>query len=64
MFLLDQNLSHFLVDDLRDTYQKMYHVKDFDMIKATDYEIWNFAKLKNLTIITKDSDFYQMSVSL
>ena len=63
MFLLDQNLSHFLKSMLQDVFQQMHHLKDFDMISSSDKKIWDFARAENYTIITKDSDFYQMSMS-
>lgn len=30
--------------------------------EATDMEVWRFAKMRNLTIVTKDSDFNDMAI--
>ena len=51
-FLLDENLPMSL--KLRGT---TVHVTDLGERK-TDAEIWQYAKLNDLVIITKDTDFY------
>ncbi len=63
MLLLDQNLSHYLKFMLHDIFPEMQHVKDFDLESSTDMKIWDLAQRENYVILTKDSDFYQMSVS-
>lgn len=37
------------------------HVKDIDMEKSSDSEIWEYAKKRELIIVSKDSDFHQKS---
>jgi predicted nuclease of predicted toxin-antitoxin system len=59
--LLDQNLSPYLVDALRDLYPDSTHVRDVDLASADDEMVWNFAAQQRLSIVSKDSDFRQRS---
>ncbi len=59
--LLDQNLSHRLVTTLADTFPASEHVRDFDLQRADDASIWEFAKSNGYTIVSKDNDFHQRS---
>jgi predicted nuclease of predicted toxin-antitoxin system len=59
--LLDQNLSHRLVAALDDLFPQSMHVRDVGLSRAGDLSVWAFAKEANLTILTKDGDFNQMS---
>ena len=59
--LFDQNLSHRLVAALADTFPDSSHVRDFDLQRADDATIWEFAKRNGYTIISKDNDFHQRS---
>ncbi len=52
-FLIDVNLPYYL--SLWNN-EKYIHQLDIDD-EAKDSEIWDYAKQKNLTIISKDSDF-------
>ena len=57
--LLDENLSWRMVKKLTPFFSEVLHVS---MIKRkeeplSDYYIWNFAKLNEYTIISKDDDF-------
>lgn len=58
--LLDQNISHRVLDRIRQWMPEAKHVKDVGLEGATDRHIWNFAKTQNYSIITFDSDFYDM----
>jgi predicted nuclease of predicted toxin-antitoxin system len=60
--LFDQNLSHRLVDRLDDLYPQSTHVRDVELQRATDQEVWEFAEEEGYTIVTKDSDFNEMLV--
>ena len=51
-FLLDENLPKSLTFT-----ENFVHVTDLGKRK-TDAEIWQYAKLNDLVIITKDTDFY------
>jgi len=59
--LFDQNLSHRLVFTLADVFPAAGHVRDFDLQRADDAKIWEFAKSNGYTIVSKDSDFHQRS---
>ena len=37
------------------------HVRDVGLARASDAAIWAYAKEQDLTIISKDSDFHQVS---
>lgn len=60
--LFDQNLSPRLVQRLADIYVDCVHIRDVDLRDADDSVIWEYAKLQNLTIVSKDSDFQQRSL--
>ena len=59
--LFDENLSRSLCDRLADVYPGSEQVSAAGLQHARDLEIWNYAKLNGLTIVTKDSDFHQLS---
>lgn len=60
-FLFDNNLSVKLPKSLKDFFPGSFHVFEIGMQNMPDIEIWNYAKEKNLTIVTKDRDFYYLS---
>ena len=59
--LFDQNLSHKLVDQLADVYPGSAHVRSVGLSTASDLDVWNYAASNDLTIVSKDDDFRQMS---
>jgi predicted nuclease of predicted toxin-antitoxin system len=60
--LLDQNLSSRLPRSLADVYPGSVHVREVGLRDSGDTEIWDYAKLNNFTIVSKDSDFQQRSL--
>ena len=62
--LLDQNLSPRLKETLRDWYPESIHVKDIGLESADDLAVWEYARERALTIVSKDSDFRQLSFAL
>ncbi|MCP4754417.1 MAG: hypothetical protein GY866_26340 [Proteobacteria bacterium] len=60
--LIDNNLSHRLVEKLSDLFPGSTHVMMEDLDESDDQEIWNFAKQYGFTIVTKDSDYNDLSV--
>jgi predicted nuclease of predicted toxin-antitoxin system len=55
--LLDQNLSHRLVESLRGLFPEVVHVRAIGLAEATDHAVWEFASDRGFTIVTKDGDF-------
>jgi predicted nuclease of predicted toxin-antitoxin system len=60
--LFDQNISPKLVDTLADLFPDSIHVKETELDKALDIDIWNFAKNNDYIIISKDADFAERSL--
>ncbi len=60
--LFDQNLSFKLVRLLADVYPESVHVRDLRLVEADDLTIWRYAAEHDLVIVSKDSDFHQMSL--
>ncbi len=59
--LFDSNLSHRLAGTLAPLFPDSSHVRHFNLARAGDEAIWNFARDKGFTIVSKDSDFHQRS---
>ncbi len=55
-YLVDANLPYYFSLWRTDEYIHQYDLGD----RWTDRMIWDYAKDKNLTIITKDTDFYNL----
>ena len=62
--LFDQNLSPRLRRLLADVYEGCAHVRDLGMAESLDTEIWRYAAEHGFTVVTKDSDFLQRSLTL
>jgi predicted nuclease of predicted toxin-antitoxin system len=60
--LFDENLSHRLVDDVRDLYPDSDHVRTLGLQRVSDADVWNFARAQGFTIVTKDADFHERSL--
>jgi len=60
-FLLDQNLSARLVEELQADYPGTGHVREFGLDRASDEALWEFAKEKGFVLLSKDADFHQLS---
>ena len=59
--LLDQNISHKLVNRLEDDYPGSRHVRQISLDNAEDLAVWNYAKENGFVIVSKDEDFHQRS---
>ena len=59
--LLDQNLSWRLVRGLQDLFPGSAHVRDFALDRASDEDIWQFARDQGFVVLSKDADFEQRS---
>jgi predicted nuclease of predicted toxin-antitoxin system len=62
--LYDQNLSHRLVPRLETYYPNSIHVRDVGLSSADDIEVWTFAASDGFVIVSKDADFYDLSLRL
>ena len=61
--LFDQNLSPRLVAKLADHYPDSAHVMTHALEHALDETVWAFARKHGYTLVTKDSDFHELSVA-
>jgi predicted nuclease of predicted toxin-antitoxin system len=59
--LFDQNLSRLLVGRFAEDFPGSVHVTDFGLARATDREVWDFARTGGYLIVSKDSDFRQLA---
>jgi predicted nuclease of predicted toxin-antitoxin system len=57
--LFDEHLSPKLNARLEDLFPGSANVLDLDLFAREDKEIWEYARLHNYSIISKDFDFYQ-----
>ncbi|MBS1489509.1 MAG: DUF5615 family PIN-like protein [Bacteroidetes bacterium] len=60
--LFDQNLSYKLVNRLADVFPNASHIKDFSLSNEGDIKVWDFAQKNDFTIVTQDSDFYDLAL--
>jgi predicted nuclease of predicted toxin-antitoxin system len=60
--LLDENLSPVLAARLSDCFPGSMHVEQCGLASVDDAQIWAFAAQHEFTIVTKDSDFHELSV--
>jgi predicted nuclease of predicted toxin-antitoxin system len=59
--LFDQNLSFRIIKKINHCFPESRHVAALKLDRASDIEIWEYAKDYNFTIVTKDSDFNDLS---
>jgi predicted nuclease of predicted toxin-antitoxin system len=57
--LFDENLSHRLVDLLAAEFPGSAHPRQLGMRGASDMVLWEYAREKGFTIVSKDNDFRQ-----
>ncbi|MBW4523437.1 MAG: DUF5615 family PIN-like protein [Scytolyngbya sp. HA4215-MV1] len=60
--LFDQNLSPRLVNRLADLYPDSQHVSFIGLDQADDRAVWEYANQNDFTVVTRDSDFSELSV--
>ncbi len=61
MLLFDQNLSAKLCTSLADVFPGSVHVLGLGLERATDRQIWEYAKSEGLVIVTQDADFFDLA---
>ena len=59
--LFDQNLSFKLCRKLADLFPDSNQVRLLGMDRADDMIVWEFAKANGFTIVTQDSEFFDLS---
>ena len=59
--LFDHNLSPRLVSRLADIYPGSNHLFNLNLDTAEDSFVWEYARDNDFTIVTKDSDFSELS---
>jgi predicted nuclease of predicted toxin-antitoxin system len=60
--LLDENLSRRMVPRLTSAYPGTTQVALLGMERASDREIWQFARDQGYVIVTQDADFHELCV--
>jgi len=62
--LFDENLSSRLVEALSGEFPGSTHVRKVGLRSADDRSVWEFAQQNDFIIVSKDSDFHQLSFLL
>lgn len=60
--LFDQNISHKLIEKIKDIYPDSSHVGFHNLSKSDDYQVREFAIQHDFLIVTQDSDFYDIAI--
>jgi len=60
--LFDENLAPFLVSVLADIFPQSEHVARIGLGAAPDREVWEYARKHDYTLVSKDSDFHELSL--
>jgi len=59
--LVDENLAPRVAQALSDLFPGSKHVRDVGLERSDDRAIWEFARENGFSILSKDSDFHQLS---
>ncbi len=59
--LFDQNISFRIVKKIQDTFPNSKQIRELGLENYSDNGIWNYAKDNKYTIVTFDSDFFEIS---
>jgi predicted nuclease of predicted toxin-antitoxin system len=62
--LFDQNISFRVVKWLQAIFPLAKQIRELNLENSTDREIWAYAKGEGYTIVTFDSDFYDLTLIL
>ncbi|MDH5597766.1 MAG: DUF5615 family PIN-like protein [Cyclobacteriaceae bacterium] len=60
--LFDQNISFRVIKKLNNLFPECKHVSDCGLMDCEDSDIWEYARKNDYSIVTFDSDFYDISV--
>ena len=61
--LLDQHISYKLADRLADIFPATSHVRLLHLEKASDSDIWYYARAHDFVLVTKDSDMVDLAIA-
>ena len=59
--LFDQNISYRIISKLSTTYSDVFAIKELHLENSKDIEIWNYSKTNDFTLVTFDSDFFDLA---
>lgn len=59
--LFDQNLSYRIIKEIASVFPDSSHVKLLNLDQSDDLTIWQYAKENSFHIVTKDTDFNNLS---
>jgi len=59
--LFDQNISFRIIKKIQDIFPNSKQIKELGLENYSDNRIWKYAKDNNYTIVTFDSDFFEIS---
>ena len=62
--LFDQNISFRVVKRLNDIFPGSKQVRELNLENSTDRQIWEYSKDNGFTIVTFDSDFFDLTLLL
>ncbi len=57
--LFDEYISHRILKKLSIEYEDSIHCKNINPSPKNDFDIWDYAKENNFTIVSFDEDFYE-----
>lgn len=60
--LFDENLAPSLALALADIFPQSTHVALIGLGAAQDREVWEYARAQHYTLVSKDSDFHELSL--
>lgn len=60
--LFDENLSPKLVQRLSSIFPESIHVDRVGLGSEDDNDVWDYARISEFTIVSKDSDFHEKSL--
>lgn len=59
--LFDQNISFRIIQKIKEDFPNSKQVSELGLEESSDDKIWKFAKENNFTVVTFDSDFFEIS---
>ena len=60
--LFDQNISYRITKILSKSFPDAKHISQVGLLEASDIEIWEYARQHGYSIVTFDSDYYDLSI--